>query len=72
MKKTVITLFLAYLRFFFFYVRHHKSGFQLSRLRKKFPEVYDEFLTEEEICAAAGYYRCYDDGKVRWAMSLDN
>lgn len=53
-------------------VRHHKSGFQLSRLRKKFPDVYDESLTEEEICAAAGYYRCYDDGKVRWALSLDN
>ena len=52
-------------------VRHHKSGFQLSRLRKKFPEVYDESLTEEEICAAAGHYRCYDDGKVRWVMSLD-
>ena len=51
-------------------VRHHKSGFQLSRLREKFPSVYDESLTEEEICAAAGYYRCYDDGKVRWAMSL--
>lgn len=53
-------------------VRHHKSGFQLSRLRKKFPDVYDESLTEEEICAAAGYYRCYDDGKVRWVLSLDS
>ena len=52
-------------------VRHHKSGFQLARLRKKFPEVCGDGMTEEEICAAAGYYRCYDDGKVRWALTLN-
>ena len=53
-------------------VRYHKSGFQRARLRERFPDVYDESLTEEEICAAAGYYRCYDDGKARWVLSLDN
>ena len=52
-------------------VRHHKSGFQLARLREKFPEVCGDGMTEEEICAAAGYFRCYDDGKVRWALSLN-
>lgn len=52
-------------------VRNHKSGFQLARLREKFPEVCGDGMTEEEICAAAGYFRCYDDGKVRWALTLD-
>ena len=52
-------------------VRHHKSGFQLARLREKFPDVFKEGMTEEEVCAAAGYYRCYDDGKVRWALTLN-
>lgn len=52
-------------------LRHHKSGFQLARLRVKFPDVFKDGMTEEEICAAAGYYRCYDDGKVRWALTLN-
>ena len=45
--------------------RLHKSGFQLSKLARKF-ENFDKNLSEKENCEAAGYYRIYDCGKTRW------
>lgn len=45
--------------------RLHKSGFQLSKLAKKF-ENFDSRLTERENCEANRYYRIYDCGKTRW------
>lgn len=45
--------------------RLHKSGFQLSKIARKFAN-FDKTLSERENCEAAGYYRIYDCGKTRW------
>lgn len=60
--------------------RYIKSGAQsLSRyacqkhlLKSRFPEYYDDKLTEQEIMELAGYYRVYDCGSDVWSFRPHN
>jgi predicted nucleic acid-binding Zn-ribbon protein len=45
--------------------RRHKSGFRKSALAKLLPS-YDSELTEKQNCHAAGIYRVWDTGKIKW------
>ena len=49
--------------------RRHKSGFQKSRLAKKYG-VSTEGKTEAQITHELGLYRVYDCGKSRWTLTL--
>ena len=42
-----------------------RRAFQKKKLQRRFPEHYDEKLTEEDIAARAGYWRVYDAGYKR-------
>ena len=42
-----------------------------SQVVRKFPDIRGDGMVEEETCAAADYFRCYDDGKVQQALTLD-
>lgn len=46
--------------------RIHKASFKKSEISRKFPEVYDENLTEHEMCQKLGYYRIYNSGLTKW------
>lgn len=47
--------------------RIHKSNFKKSNIAKFHPEVYDENLSEREMCEKLGYYRIYNSGLTKWA-----
>jgi hypothetical protein len=44
----------------------HKSNFMLSRIKQKYPEQFNENLTEYENMQILGYDRIWDCGKVKW------
>lgn len=46
--------------------RVHKSNFKKSNIAKYYPQVYDESLTEREMCEKLGYYRIYNSGLTKW------
>jgi len=45
-------------------IRIHKSCFRKSEIKKKFPEIYDESLTEFQMMDKTNYHRIYDCGKL--------
>ena len=47
-------------------IKYHKSNFMKSRIEKKYPEQYDNSLTEYENMLLLGYDRIWDCGKVKW------
>ena len=49
--------------------RIHKAAFKKSEIKRKYPEVYDENLTEFEMCRKLGYYRIYNSGLTKWVYS---
>lgn len=49
--------------------RWHKSGFQRSELKKKFPN-FNPDLSERQNCEANGYYQIWDCGKKRWVLEV--
>lgn len=53
-------------------IRLHKFGFGKSSLRKKFPQIYDDFKSEWEIMQEAGYDRIWDCGKWKYELDLTN
>jgi len=44
----------------------HKSLFKKSNIKTKFPEIYDESLTEREMMEKTKYLRIWDCGKVKY------
>lgn len=50
-------------------VRHHKSKFRKSGIRRLHPEHYDEALTERAMMENIGYGRIWDCGKIRWVWT---
>jgi hypothetical protein len=51
-------------------VKFHKSNFMKSRIKKKYPDTYDETKTEYENMLIHGYDRIWDCGKIKWIYSL--
>lgn len=49
--------------------RLHKSQFRKSVIKRKFPEIYQEELTEVEMMDMLGFSRIWDCGKIRWVWS---
>ena len=50
------------------HTRHHRYGFRKSELKKKFPEIYSDNLTEFEIMDKTGIYRVYDCGTLVYKL----
>lgn len=50
--------------------RVRKQNFRKSKLSKKFPEIYDDRLSEHEIMLKAGIYRVYDSGLIKFRKDL--
>jgi very-short-patch-repair endonuclease len=50
--------------------RVHKAQFRKDNIAKFYPEVYDENLTEREMCQKLGYYRIYNSGLVKWRLDF--
>jgi hypothetical protein len=44
----------------------HKSLFKKSNIKTKFPEIYDEKLTEREMMEKTKYLRIWDCGKIKY------
>jgi len=44
----------------------HKSLFKKSNIKSKFPEIYDEKLTEKEMMEKTKYLRIWDCGKIKY------
>jgi hypothetical protein len=42
----------------------------LSRIKQKYPEQFNENLTEYENMQLLGYDRIWDCGKVKWKYNL--
>ena len=55
-----------------YHKRLHKSAFRKSRLKQKFPAVYQDDMSEREIMKQAGYDRIYDAGKLRYVWYNTN
>ena len=45
----------------------HKSLFKKSNIKSKFPEIYDEKLTEKEMMEKTKYLRIWDCGKIKYS-----
>ena len=52
--------------------RYHRSSFTKQAIRKKFPKVYKEGLTETEMMLQLPYWRIYDSGVIKWIYNLDS
>lgn len=46
--------------------RVHKSNFKKSNIAKHYPEVYDENLSEHEMCEKLNHHRIYNSGLTKW------
>lgn len=47
----------------------HKSSFRRSAIKKNFPEIYSERLTEFQMEDLIGALRIWDCGKIKWKFS---
>jgi predicted XRE-type DNA-binding protein len=60
----------------YFYIKpgtticQHRAGFQKAKLVMKFPDVYDDRMTEADIMEAAGYLRIFDAGNAKYEMII--
>ncbi len=50
--------------------RYHKANFKKKLLAKKYPEAYDQNLTEFEICQKLKFYRIYNSGLRKWVYNV--
>jgi len=52
--------------------RIHRFNFRKERIKKIFPNVYNENKTEKEMMIEAGYDKIWDCGNDKWELILDN
>lgn len=52
--------------------RVHRSAFMKYKLKEKFPELYNENLTEKQIMEKAGYKYIYDCGNMVFTFTGNN
>lgn len=52
------------------YRRYHKFNFGKNKLKKRYPEVYDESKTEWEMMQELGYDRIWDCGKFKYELNF--
>lgn len=50
--------------------RFNRMSFQKHKLKDKFPDLYADEKTEDQICREAGYYKVYDCGNDKWVMDF--
>ena len=51
--------------------RFHRYGFRKQVLKKKFPDYFNEQLTESEIVEGAGYYKIWDCGNLVYELKKE-
>lgn len=51
--------------------RKHKFGFRKNRLKKLFPNIYNDDKTEYEIMTEAGIFRIWDCGKIKYRFKSE-
>lgn len=51
--------------------RENRFKYRKSELKKMFPSIYNDNLSEKEIMELAGYYRIYDCGNLKYRMNED-
>ena len=49
--------------------RYHKFNYRKSRIKKLYPQEYDESLSEKELMDKIGIPRIYDCGKLRFLLT---
>jgi len=52
-------------------IRHHKSKFRKSGIKRMHPDQYDPSLTERVMMENLEYDRVWDCGKIRWVWTRD-
>jgi len=50
--------------------RHNRVDFQRHKLEAKFGKVFDQTLTETQICESQGYVKVYDCGQLKFELVL--
>lgn len=50
--------------------RKSRFNYQKGNLKKLFPDVYDDNLSEKEIMEIMGYYRIYDCGNLKYEIDM--
>jgi len=50
--------------------RTHLSNFTKANIKKKFPDIFNESLTEREMMEKLGIPKIYDSGKIEWIWSI--
>lgn len=51
---------------------YHKFNFGKSKIKKKFPNIYDDSKTESEMTKELGYDKIWDCGKYKYELYIDN
>lgn len=46
--------------------KYHRAKFQKHKLKKLFPEYYDDKLSESQIMEKTSYHRCFNSGNKVW------
>jgi hypothetical protein len=49
----------------------HKFNYRKNKIKKKFPDIYDENKTEKEMMREAGYYRIWDCGLTKYILKIN-
>ena len=47
---------------------YHRSSFTKDKIKRKFPDIYDEKLTEREMMLKTPFVRLYDAGKIKFVF----
>lgn len=49
--------------------RYHKSNFKKSIIAKRYPQIYDDHLTEHQMCLNMNIFRIYNCGLTKWVWT---
>jgi hypothetical protein len=49
-------------------VRWRREQFRKQNIKKNYPDVYDESLTESQMIERLKYFRVWDAGKIKWVL----
>ena len=50
----------------------NRRNFQKSQIKKNYPDVYDESLTEKEMAEKLGFFRLWGTGTTKWVYDNEN
>ena len=62
-------------RYFFYtdgHTRYSRFSFRKDKIKEKYPEIYNESLTEFEMMDLTGLVRIWDAGKITYGKSFKN